>query len=556
MDIVNNKDRFRSAFELYNAVTYFFKFLVGIEKNVDSKITQKTALALLSTYWLSLKEEMIIKEENLSYQSKLYSDVFQAVFQKIYEKIPEIRIGDKLADEATVFSIIRNKFAHGDFIYLEEDDLVKFESYGTPFYVKVNDLFEVYFLLQNNIKALKEEPVYERHVLWNETPKKLTKKLETEQEVEQFLKLCTHRYYYLRSMDKEPIPFCVKQTFDLSIEQIHQQKNQGKNTKPLEEYIRKVYEQQGYAMMIENKKIKDKNIIEKIKQAIFNHEQLKQSEEDMEVLSYIYGEIIVGVLLGENKKSLILGAMENFLLLKDEILKDSFFLGKRISYCYNELMAGLLIARFHTLYSQPLDDFYKKDNLYHLDRRNLFDFSQLKIEELKPNFIFYEKKGILQTENIIESGIQTFKKLHDRIAIQKQNKKNMEASEHFPLLKEKYQHVCESLENMCQTEEELWKTLVQKYHELQTIKQDYVENEKYFHNLAIIEGIRNSIAHGNIQILNATETENFHDVKIRFTDMEDEKIVFQLTVSLYELECLFEPCNINVINQYRKTKGV
>ena len=105
-------------------------------------------------------------------------------------------------------------------------------------------------------------------------------------------------------------------------------------------------------------------------------------------------------------------------------------------------------------------------------------------------------------------------------------------------------------------EEELWKTLVQKYHELQTIKQDYVENEKYFHNLAIIEGIRNSIAHGNIQILNATETENFHDVKIRFTDMEDEKIVFQLTVSLYELECLFEPCNINVINQYRKTKGV
>lgn len=553
---MDHKERFRSSFELYNAATDFFKFLVGEEKTIDTKITQKTALALLSTYWLSLKEEMIVKEENLSYQSKLYSDVFQAIFQKIYEKIPEIRIGDKLADEATVFSIIRNKFAHGDFIYLEEDDLVQFESYGTTFYVKVNDLFEVYFLLQNNIKALKEETVYERHVLWNESPKILTKKLETEQEVEQFLKLCTHRYYYLRSIKKETIPFWIKQTLDFAIEKIHQQKNQGKDTKQLEESIRKIFEQHGYAMMIENKKIKEKNTIEKIKQAIFNHEQLKQSEEEMEILSYVYGEIMVGVLLGENKKSLILGAMENFLLLKEEILKDSFFLEKRISYCYNELIAGLLVARFHTLYSQPLDDFYKKDNLYHLDRKNLFDFSQLEIEELKPNLIFYEKKGIIQTENIIKSKTQALKKLHVNINTQEQNKKNMETSEHFPLLKERYQKVCESLEKMHQMEEELCKILVQKYHELQNIKQDYQEHEKYFHNLAIIEGIRNSIAHGNIQILNATETENFHDVKIRFTDMEDEKIVFQLTTSLYELECLFEPCNINVINQYKKTKGV
>ena len=53
-------ERFNSSADLYNATAHYFYYLIGKEQNIDKSIMKKTELALLSTYLLSLKEEIII----------------------------------------------------------------------------------------------------------------------------------------------------------------------------------------------------------------------------------------------------------------------------------------------------------------------------------------------------------------------------------------------------------------------------------------------------------------------------------------------------------------
>ena len=82
------------------------------------------------------------------------------------------------------------------------------------------------------------------------------------------------------------------------------------------------------------------------------------------------------------------------------------------------------------------------------------------------------------------------------------------------------------------------------------IKEDYLNNPKYFENLTIIEYIRNAIAHGNVEILNSSFVTNFNDLEIRFFDVEDDKICFDMTITLYKFQSLFEDYNMQVISEF------
>lgn len=551
------KERFNSSAELYNAATAFFKYLTGTGNAIDRKTVKKTILALLSTYWLSLKEEIITKRENMEYESNLYSNSFQVMFEKIYKKIPEIVIDEKIADETTVFSIIRNKFAHGDFIYLEESNEIMFYSYGITFKLSLDDLFDFYFNMQNNVMILEDKSTYIREILYNKSKKNLTKKVETEKEVEELLKLFTLRRYYFKKMDNQSIPLVIKQTFDFAINQINQIMNRNEDTKNLEEEIRKIYEKQGYSLLIENKKIKDKQVIDKIKRAILTNKRLIKSDEPLEVLSYSYGETIKGILWGESKKGIIDGAITSLMILEEDIQKDEFLFQQRLLNGYNELIAGLLIARFNTLYCQPLDDLYKKDNNYHLNRNDILDFSLLNLDELKPNIIKLEKKGIVNCQKEIEVITKKIKLLDNCINKNLNVKKALERLKYLDERKQKvYDRACNIISGSQFNRNRLCELLYEKYLKLEEIKLDYKDNEKYFRNLAIIEGIRNSIAHGNVEMLNAAETDDFNKVKIRFNNIYKGEIVFQLTTTLYEFECLFEQYNIDILECFGKEKNL
>ena len=82
------------------------------------------------------------------------------------------------------------------------------------------------------------------------------------------------------------------------------------------------------------------------------------------------------------------------------------------------------------------------------------------------------------------------------------------------------------------------------------INEDYRVNKKYFENRAIIEGIRNAIAHGNICIKRFENIKDIDDTIINFQDIYEGKVVFDLDVTIRDFETLFLEWNIGPIIEF------
>ena len=67
----------------------------------------------------------------------------------------------------------------------------------------------------------------------------------------------------------------------------------------------------------------------------------------------------------------------------------------------------------------------------------------------------------------------------------------------------------------------------------------------------IINGIRNSISHGGVKIIN---TGNMYDTILEFVDEYNGEIEFKLKISLFNLLSLTEPENTKITNQHLKKK--
>ena len=85
-----------------------------------------------------------------------------------------------------------------------------------------------------------------------------------------------------------------------------------------------------------------------------------------------------------------------------------------------------------------------------------------------------------------------------------------------------------------------------QYNLYSLIKEDFTKNKMYFRNKAIIEGIRNSIAHGNYEFLMGKD---FDDTMIVFSDIYEGKLTFQAKIKLADFERLFN-VNTNILVKF------
>ena len=80
------------------------------------------------------------------------------------------------------------------------------------------------------------------------------------------------------------------------------------------------------------------------------------------------------------------------------------------------------------------------------------------------------------------------------------------------------------------------------------INNDFTVNADYFKNKAILEGIRNSIAHGHYEII---PNNDFYDSIIRFNDIYEGNLTFQAEIKFIDFERMVgdnAPIIINFIN--------
>ena len=73
--------------------------------------------------------------------------------------------------------------------------------------------------------------------------------------------------------------------------------------------------------------------------------------------------------------------------------------------------------------------------------------------------------------------------------------------------------------------------------EYEDIKKDYSDNYMYFKNKAIIEGIRNSIAHGHYEFIS---NGNVWDTEVIFSDIYEGQLTFQVKMKFIDFVSLIE----------------
>lgn len=274
---------------------------------------------------------------------------------------------------------------------------------------------------------------------------------------------------------------------------------------------------------------------------------------ELEILTYHYGEIVKKITRGSSNHELVEGALQSIMQMnRKEFVKDKFL--HSLAYITNidEIMTSLLITRFYTLYSISFDKVFKNGNNYELNREEYLSFKDLDLSDFKPSIININRKGILDITKNYKSELKKIENLLNKEEIFENRLKEMksvnleEKKKEIVLTTEEY---LENIKTYLKSENENLLKLSKDYID---ITNDYKENYKYFYNLAIIEGIRNSISHGNYEIINAGEHSNFNDVKIRFRDEYKGEVVFLLEISLWDFQALFEDYNIGVITKFEE----
>ena len=104
-----------------------------------------------------------------------------------------------------------------------------------------------------------------------------------------------------------------------------------------------------------------------------------------------------------------------------------------------------------------------------------------------------------------------------------------------------------NLQKLEEKKNELKNKLSEKKKHLSNLKSYYLNNINHIKNRAIIEGIRNAIAHGNYKI-----DLNFGDYILIFTDLYEGKVTFEAKIPLLDFIKTVES-NTSVIEKYIKT---
>lgn len=218
---------------------------------------------------------------------------------------------------------------------------------------------------------------------------------------------------------------------------------------------------------------------------------------------------------------------------------------------YNEIAVATMNV-FNALFSYSMDDLYKNSNEYTDNENDGLDYSKLDLSDITP--IKYIINNPLKNELLVQRNAKE-SKLADTLVNLEQANNNLKK------VKEKGNAKAEVAINNSISRFSGIKDLLKQ--EIKVINDRIKEmdvyeirNEKHLKNKAIIEGIRNAIAHGNYIV---KRNKSIEETRIVFADIYNGEITFLCDMPLRML-VLMELKNYSVIDDYvdekNKTKSL
>lgn len=546
-------DKRKSIVDYYNANQAYFDYLQGILGNSDGNCKNifndgniyGAEVGCMSNILLAIKEDIVLKKE--TYESNLFGNLLEQSVELIASKVPNGYMIDNYVfnSAAELVSKLRNKLAHGDFtldlnhnrimLNIDDENEVKVRINKLSTFI-VNALSR-YLKDRERNKNKRDLIIIDRNISHRQNP------IVNDKELRNVIKDFYCIEFVLTRSDSKNIELSVLNDFEEAFNKYKKDKklihmSQFKNN------LDSNYEFKINRMSIENDQDIDK-LVYYIKekcpdnlnyeaQLLFIGEEIKPYlNKDYEKMNPLYSNLLNLLILSELEKT------NSFNVLKQRLIETY---ERPLIIDYNNL-ASVCIAMFNALFSYSLDDYYKDSLEFDNFQNNGFDYSLLDLSLINPSIVTIDEVKISEVENSCNSISNDIKNLEGKIT------KNLESLKN---VKEKGNSKAETtininLQKLEEKKNELKNKLSEKKKHLSNLKSYYLNNINHIKNRAIIEGIRNAIAHGNYKI-----DLNFGDYILIFTDLYEGKVTFEAKIPLLDFIKTVES-NTSVIEKYIKT---
>ena len=513
-------------------------------------------LSLISNIFLSYKENIVENTGSLNYKNIIFNTELENAVLMIANKV-----NDKYEVDGVMFNsapelvaFIRNSLAHGS--YLIDYDMRKVILYsgGKQVEVNVNKLsMFVVSGLQGYLHGEISNSWNRKIVLNRYTSINREKPLESEKILCNTIENFTVINLNIKKKDGGDIPLYYRDIFEVELKK-YRLRHDINVLKELKEKYKNDYDIEFSEEEIDKKtakylssviypKIKGldyqaQNSIALIKAGkIVNNDKMIGQITSLQLLQYISKYKTTD--LEKIKEKLELEKMKRMLESEEINLKES----EEMIFIDSDIMVNSLLGMFNALFIYPFDDIYDdKEIMKNLVNTSL-DYSKLDLSLIKLNNINLNNGEILSLREELNGINRRIQEINNTISIDKAS-----------LEKVKGNARAEANINAKITREQRDLNLFQGKLALVSCKVNYYDNNSqvggYFYNKAIIEGIRNSIAHGNYQVI---EAPSILDSKIIFRDIYLGKETFSCEVGAEDFKNLLI-VNMKIILQFLSSR--
>lgn len=515
---------------------------------LDERNIMAAKVGFISNILLGIKEGLISQDENGSY-SRLYENVLEESVLDIATKKDDGYVidGYYFPNAASVVTEIRNRIAHGNFVLdldhnriilnIREDNvsininkLSAFICNGLKSYIKLNnsDEYKRDIIISRRISPNRKKPIT--------TPSELKGLLRSFRKVE----------FTLKRKDGNIIEKCYQNLLEKIIKGFS-----GDATKDstllnsFKELVKDRYDFDWKYVSMNNIDfdIYAKELINIVPKDIPYDKQVYAIGFELQRSAdskYTYMNPIIS-----NIKNLVMleeiyeNGTTNGKVLEKKITKDV-----KLLYNNYDSLVSASFAAFNSLFSYAIDDIYKNNNKYtNLDNNGLdyskLDLSDIKIEKLSIDNTLYNTilESINDKKKLLTSKIKKINDVNNNIKIVN-SKGNTNAYNKLSIL----------LNNLINDKNNIANEISSLYNKLISIESYNSSNYDYLRNEAIINGIRNSIAHGDYRVI---FNNNISDTLIIFENIYNNEVTFKAEVKILDFIVLLgynSPVVINFIN--------
>lgn len=513
-------------------------------------------LSLISNIFLSYKENIVENTGSLNYKNIIFNTELENALLMIANKV-----NDKYEVDGVIFNsapelvaFIRNSLAHGSYLIDYDMRRVILYSGGKQVEVNVNKLsMFVVSGLQGYLHGEISNSWNRKIVLNRYTSTNREKPLESEKILCNTIENFTVINLNIKKKDGEDIPLYYRDIFEVELKK-YRLRHDINVLKELKEKYKDDYDIEFSEEEIDKKtakylssviypKTKDldyqaQNSIALIKAGkIVNNDKMIGQITSLQLLQYISKYKTTD--LEKIKRNLELEKMKRMLESKEINLKES----EEMIFIDSDIMVNSLLGMFNALFIYPFDDIYDdKEIMKNLVNTSL-DYSKLDLSLIKLNNINLNNGEILSLREELNGINRRIQEINNTISIDMAS-----------LEKVKGNSMAEANINAKITREQGDLNLFQGKLALVSCKVNYYDNNSqvggYFYNKAIIEGIRNSIAHGNYQVI---EAPSILDSKIIFRDIYLGKETFSCEVGAEDFKNLLI-VNMKIILQFLSSR--